>query len=204
MSRFGGEQTPEEHAHIGTLDVNCGFAAGIAMGISLYHKLRTGEVTRARTSLATVTNLAQIPFAFDYPGRPEFNQPSGREALGNHALSHFYQCAQDWIFLDASRAELATLSQVQGLRGIDKAADLSCFLQHAFLTETAAVLGRKITKRRDSGGPAKIYCGIARSIHTARRRQSRFVQRQLCVFSLPQPSQRTLRDADRPLRDQTH
>ncbi|MCJ8300176.1 MAG: CoA transferase, partial [Pseudomonadales bacterium] len=137
MSRFGGEQTPEEHAHIGTLDVNCGFAAGIAMGISLYHKLRTGEVTRARTSLATVTNLAQLPFAFDYQGRAEFNEPSGRQTLGNHALSHFYQCAQGWIFLDASRAELQQLAQIEGLAGIDEAGELAEFLRSAFKTDTA-------------------------------------------------------------------
>ena len=31
MSRFGGLETPEEHAHLGTLDVNCGFAGGVGM-----------------------------------------------------------------------------------------------------------------------------------------------------------------------------
>ena len=39
MSRFGGVETPEEHAHLGTLDVNCGFAGGVGMAMALYHNL---------------------------------------------------------------------------------------------------------------------------------------------------------------------
>jgi crotonobetainyl-CoA:carnitine CoA-transferase CaiB-like acyl-CoA transferase len=101
MSRVGGADTPEEHAHLGTLDVNCGFAGGLAMAVGLYHKAKTGRVSRARTSLSAVTNLAQLPFCFDYAGLEEFDEPSGRQAMGNHALSHFYATSDDWIFLDA-------------------------------------------------------------------------------------------------------
>lgn len=132
MSRFGGPATPEEHAHLGTLDVNCGFAAGLGIAVALYHKLKTGQVTRARTSLSAVTNFAQLPFAFDYAGRASFDEPSGREALGNHALSHFYRTEDGWIFLDASPAELDKLASVEGLAGIDRAADRAAFLRTAF------------------------------------------------------------------------
>ncbi|OMH32109.1 CoA transferase [Motiliproteus sp. MSK22-1] len=137
MSRFGGQKTPEEHAHLGTLDVNCGFAAGLGMAVSLYHKQKTGEATRARTSLSAVTNLAQIPFAFDYQGRAPFNEPSGREALGNHELSHFYQTGQGWIFLDANATELSTLNQIEGLKGILATDDIAGFLTAAFKTAPA-------------------------------------------------------------------
>jgi crotonobetainyl-CoA:carnitine CoA-transferase CaiB-like acyl-CoA transferase len=78
MSRFGGPETPEEHAHLGTLDVNCGFAAALGMVVSLYHKEKSGAITRARTSLSAVTNVAQLPFAFEYQGRAPFDEPSGR------------------------------------------------------------------------------------------------------------------------------
>lgn len=132
MSRFGGNDTPEEHAHLGTLDVNCGFAAGFAMAVALYHKLRTGQNTRARTSLSAVTNFAQLPFAFDYLGREPFNEASGRSALGNHPLSHFYLTADSWVFLDADQAELATLNQIEALRGIEQAPDKQLFLTQAF------------------------------------------------------------------------
>jgi crotonobetainyl-CoA:carnitine CoA-transferase CaiB-like acyl-CoA transferase len=132
MSRFGGPDTPEEHAHIGTLDVNCGFAAGLSMAVALYHKLKTGEVTRARTSLSAVANLAQIPFAFDYQGRAPFDEPSGRDALGNHALSHFYETSEGWIFLDSSTAELDKLESIEALQGISRAGDTAGFLRACF------------------------------------------------------------------------
>ncbi|RDB42907.1 carnitine dehydratase [Halomonas sp. DQ26W] len=132
MSRFGGPDTPEEHAHLGTLDVNCGFAAGLGMAVALYHKHKTGEVTRVRTSLSAVTNLAQIPFAFDYAGRGPFDEPSGREALGYHELSHFYSTSDGWIYLDSSRAELPRLECVEGLEGIGEIDNIADFLTKAF------------------------------------------------------------------------
>lgn len=137
MSRFGGQDTPEEHAHLGTLDVNCGFAAGLAMAVSLYNKLRTGEATRARTSLSAVTNIAQVTFAFDYEGRAPFNEASGRHALGNNALSHFYETSDGWLFLDASEKDIPAISQIPGLKGITFTQDLSAFLNAAFKTGTA-------------------------------------------------------------------
>lgn len=100
---------------------NCGFAAGLAMAVALYRKHRTGETSRVRTSLSAVTNLAQIPFAFDYEGRGPFDEPSGREALGNHELSHFYPTADGWIFIDSQPSELDRLEQVEGLEGITPA-----------------------------------------------------------------------------------
>ncbi|KZK82855.1 E-cinnamoyl-CoA:R-phenyllactate CoA transferase [Pseudovibrio sp. Ad13] len=137
MSRFGGVDTPEEHAHLGTLDVNCGFAAGLGMALSLYHKHKTGQTSRARTSLSAVTNLAQIKFAFDYEGRAPFDEASGRDALGNHALSHFYKASDGWIFMDAEDHELIDLAQVEGLSGVEEANDTAEFLRVAFEQDTA-------------------------------------------------------------------
>ncbi len=146
MSRFGGPQTPEEHAHLGTLDVNCGFAAGLGMAVALYHKLKTGVVSRARTSLSAVTNLAQIPFAFDYPGRAPFNEPSGRNVRGNHPLSHFYETNDGWIFLDSCEAERAKLEQVEGLEGIAAATDVAAFLSGAFKQASAGYWAQILRK----------------------------------------------------------
>ncbi|WP_136681183.1 CoA transferase [Neptunomonas sp. XY-337] len=132
MSRFGGPDTPEEHAHLGTLDVNCGFAAGLGMALAIYHKHKTGIVSRTRTSLSAVTNLAQVPFAFDYEGRAPFNEASGREALGNHELSYFYQTADGWIFLDSNTQELPKLAAIEGLAGVESTSDVRSFLTEAF------------------------------------------------------------------------
>jgi crotonobetainyl-CoA:carnitine CoA-transferase CaiB-like acyl-CoA transferase len=137
MSRFGGQQTPEEHAHLGTLDVNCGFAGGLAMALSLYHKKKTGQISRARSSLSAITNLAQIKFAFDYASRGPFSEASGREALGNHSLSHFYQANDGWIFVDSNDSELLKLETVSGLCGITQVKDLRGFLNNAIKTDSA-------------------------------------------------------------------
>ena len=132
MSRFGGVETPEEHAHLGTLDVNCGFAAGLGMALALYHRDRTGQALRARTSLAAVTNVAQLPFAYDYAERGPFNEPSGREALGRNALSHFYQTADGWLFLDADSSDLDALRRIPGLAKLDLSGDAQELLARAF------------------------------------------------------------------------
>ena len=137
MSRFGGPQTPEEHAHIGTLDVNCGFVGGLGMALSLYHKMRTGQHSRACTSLSAATNLAQIKFAYDYPGRPPFNEASGREALGNHDLSHFYPTKDGHLFIDAIEQELIKLERVPGLAGISEVDDKNSFLSEALAKASA-------------------------------------------------------------------
>jgi crotonobetainyl-CoA:carnitine CoA-transferase CaiB-like acyl-CoA transferase len=146
MSRFGEIATPEEHAHIGTLDVNCGFAAGLAMAVALYHKQRTGKRTRARTSLSAVTNVAQLPFAFDYQGRDPFNEASGRSALGNHPLSHFYKTSDHWVFIDSNLTELESLNNIEALQGISQASDIQQFLKQAFSQAPAQYWVSKFSK----------------------------------------------------------
>jgi crotonobetainyl-CoA:carnitine CoA-transferase CaiB-like acyl-CoA transferase len=147
MSRFGGVTTPEEHAHLGTLDVNCGFAGGLGMALTLYHKAMTGQHSRARTSLSAATNLAQIKFAYDYEGRGPFDEPSGREALGNHELSHFYQTKEGSLFIDSHSDELDKLEAVAGLVGIRDTQDIKGFLQNAFASDTADNWAEKLRQQ---------------------------------------------------------
>jgi crotonobetainyl-CoA:carnitine CoA-transferase CaiB-like acyl-CoA transferase len=133
MSRFGGIQTPEEHAHLGTLDVNCGFAAGLGIVLALYNKQKHGQTSRARTSLSSITNLAQIKFAFDYQGRAAFDEASGRQTLGNNVYSHFYRTQNGFIFLDSNKSELAKLETVTGLSGIAHTENIANFLSESFM-----------------------------------------------------------------------
>lgn len=139
MLRFGGGmETPEEHAHVGTIDVMCGFAAALGVASALYRKAATGQVSRARTSLASLGNLVQLPFCFDYAGRGPFNEPSGRDAVGYSDLSRFYRTADHWLYLDSNESELESLERVDGLVGISAATDRAAFLSHALASETAA------------------------------------------------------------------
>jgi crotonobetainyl-CoA:carnitine CoA-transferase CaiB-like acyl-CoA transferase len=166
MNRFGGEQTPEEHAHIGTLDVNCGFAAGLAMGVALYYKQKTGKACRARTSLSAVTNFAQTAYSFDYQGREPFNEPSGREALGNHHLSHFYKCSDDWLFIDAQMSELTKLERISELEGISNVLNVGFFLRNKLINYPASYWVDKLQG-------LDIAAAIPNSIEALRRQNSR-------------------------------
>jgi crotonobetainyl-CoA:carnitine CoA-transferase CaiB-like acyl-CoA transferase len=70
MARFGGGlETPEEHAHLGTIDVLTGFCACVALGAALVRREATGKGGLARTSLAAAGNLIQAPFMYDFTGR---------------------------------------------------------------------------------------------------------------------------------------
>jgi crotonobetainyl-CoA:carnitine CoA-transferase CaiB-like acyl-CoA transferase len=139
MVRFGGGMaTPEEHAHVGTIDVNCGFAAALGIAAALYRKAQTGEGGRARTSLAALGNLVQIPFCYDYAQRAPFDEPSGRDAQGFGPLSRFFRAADNWIYVHVDESELARLERVDGLRGIGDAADPGAFLARALDTASAA------------------------------------------------------------------
>lgn len=145
MLRFGGGmQTPEEHAHVGTIDVMCGFAAALGVAAALYRKAATGQVSRARTSLASLGNLVQIPFCFDYPGRAPFDEPSGRDAVGYSDLSRFYRTEDHWLYLDSNEAELERLERVDGLAGISTADDRAAFLSRALASETAATWQQRL------------------------------------------------------------
>ncbi|MDJ0778739.1 MAG: CoA transferase [Gammaproteobacteria bacterium] len=122
MLRFGGGmQTPEEHAHFGTIDVLTGFCACVALGAALLRLERSGEGGVARASLAAAGNLIQAQFMYDFDGRAAFDEPAGRDALGWGPYYHCYEAADGWFLLaapiDRARAlarapELAPLAEL--------------------------------------------------------------------------------------------
>lgn len=107
MTRFGGSmETPEEHAHVGTIDVMCGFGGALVIAAALYQKLKTGRTGRPRTSLSALSGLAQIPFCYDYEKRGPFDEPAGREVHGYDELSRFYGTSSGrFVLLSAYEAD---------------------------------------------------------------------------------------------------
>ncbi|SLN52569.1 CoA transferase [Roseisalinus antarcticus] len=136
MLRFGGGMdTPEEHAHVGTIDVMCGFGGSLGVAAALYQKLKTGVTGRPRTSLSALSGLAQIPYCYDYERRGLFDEPSGREVNGYDDLVRFYYTASNnFVLLSAEESDLPRLNTVEGLEGIiDVPADgRAAFLATAF------------------------------------------------------------------------
>ena len=116
MLRFGGSmETPEEHAHFGTIDVLTGYCACVAVGAALHRRRRTARGDVARASLAAAGNLIQAPFLFDYDGRAPFDEPSGREAQGWGPYYHCYRASDGWMFFAAPAEREAVLSRVPEL-----------------------------------------------------------------------------------------
>ncbi|MES0883842.1 CoA transferase [Roseibium sp. SCP14] len=116
MVRFGGGmETPEEHAHFGTIDVLTGFCACVALGGALLRLQETGKGGVARASLAAAGNLIQAQFMYDFEGREPFDEPSGRDRLGWGPFYHCYEALDGWFFFAAPRERQALLSRVPEL-----------------------------------------------------------------------------------------
>jgi crotonobetainyl-CoA:carnitine CoA-transferase CaiB-like acyl-CoA transferase len=141
MLRFGGAmETPEEHAHVGTIDVMCGFGGSLGIAAALYQKYRVGRIGRPRTSLSALSGLAQMPFCYDYERRGLFDEPAGREVPGYDELSRFYYTASEqFILLSAYETDLPRLNTVEGLEGIQETPkdERAAFLSSAFMTAGA-------------------------------------------------------------------
>ena len=124
MVRFGGgPDTPEEHAHFGTIDALTGLCACVALGAALERRRLTGRGGIARAALAASGEMIQAQFMYDFNGRPKFDEPAGRDALGWGPFYHCYQAADGWMFL-ATPTELgAALARVPELADLVGMAD---------------------------------------------------------------------------------
>ncbi len=119
MARFGGSlQTPEEHAHLGTVDMMAGYLGAFAALVGIHAAERRGAFTHVETSLAATAQFLQLPLMYDFEGRQPFDEPSGPEAKGEHALYRLYRASDGWIFIGLRR------DQFVDLRSLPQFADL--------------------------------------------------------------------------------
>ncbi|NOD93767.1 CoA transferase [Ruegeria sp. HKCCD4884] len=120
MVRFGGGmETPEEHAHFGTIDVLTGYCACVALGAALLRLQKTGKGGIARAALAGAGNLIQAQLMYDFETRAHFDEPAGRSALGWGPYYHCYRAADGWLFFAAPK------DQRDALRHVDELADIA-------------------------------------------------------------------------------
>lgn len=165
MLRFGGAMDrPEEHAHVGTIDVMCGFGGALAVAAALYQKHRFGRIGRGRTSLNANSGLLQMPFAYDFQGRGLFDEPSGPEVNGYDTLRRFYNTASGvYILLNAYEADLSRFRNVEDLEDLPDipVKERAAFLAGAFQLQTAT---EWIARLR----AADIGCAICNNIDALR------------------------------------
>lgn len=171
MVRFGGGmQTPEEHAHFGTIDVLTGYCACVALGGALVRLKRTGRGGIARASLAAAGNLIQSQFMYDYETRASFDEPSGRKALGWGAFYHCYRASDRWFFFAAPKA------RAEALKAIPELSDLAA-LPEADLQ--AALAERFKTQNFDHWRNAFVQCGNSAVVPLASLHETRDAALQL-------------------------
>lgn len=141
MLRFGGSMNePEEHAHVGTIDVMCGFGGALAIAAALYQKLKTDRVGRGRTSLAANSGLLQLPYCYDFRGRGLFDEPSGRTVSGYDALTRFYYTASgDYMLFSTNEGIVPYLDQLEDFKGLATIPkeEREAFLAAIFAADTA-------------------------------------------------------------------
>jgi crotonobetainyl-CoA:carnitine CoA-transferase CaiB-like acyl-CoA transferase len=118
MSRFGGPETPEEHAHMGTIDVLGGIAGAFGAAIALLQRKRGGSRRYVKTSLAAVGQLLQCPFMYDHIDRVAFSEPSGRDVLGDGPFYRCYRASDGWLFLAIPEARVEALGDTKGLEDV--------------------------------------------------------------------------------------
>jgi crotonobetainyl-CoA:carnitine CoA-transferase CaiB-like acyl-CoA transferase len=113
MERFGGGlAVPEEHAHLGTIDVVSGWSGAYATCLSIFKRLRTGQVGVASTSLAANAQLIQTPYMLEISRASSHGTlmprnvhdeecARGPHAKGDNALYSFYSTNDSSVFLAA-------------------------------------------------------------------------------------------------------
>jgi crotonobetainyl-CoA:carnitine CoA-transferase CaiB-like acyl-CoA transferase len=149
MARFGGAiNTPEEHAHLGTIDVLTGFAGAFAIATALYKHRKTGVPDVARTSLAAAGQMLQSPFTYDYENRPPFNEPSGRNIKGYGPFYRCYQAQDGWFFLATKEESVERFESVAELKGSSQKTpdELEKFLSNQFANRETAYWIEALTK----------------------------------------------------------
>lgn len=114
MHRYGGEGKPELHGLASCVDYLTGFSASYAIALALYRKKASGsdQGELVRTSLAQGAQLVQAPFMNKSNSKEPGNEPSGQEALGEHALNRIYKAKGGWLFLAGKHNEASLLKQV--------------------------------------------------------------------------------------------
>jgi len=155
MERFGGSlDTPEEHAHLGTIDVVSGFLGAISVCMSIFKRARTGVPDIARASLAGAGGLIQCRFMVDVAGEDNVCDREdvfkGHACAGEGALYRWYAASDQNVFIATAQSDHAVackaLNQTFKTGDLSKLSDQEVAekLQAAFSQMTGEALVNKL------------------------------------------------------------
>ena len=120
--RYAGEgNKPILHGWASCIDYITGYSATYGAVLALLKRRRSGVPDGGdfvTTSLAQGGQLVQAPFMFACEAECSGDEPSGQDAVGEHALHRMYRARDGWVFLGGLAHEMDKLRQVAGLEQV--------------------------------------------------------------------------------------
>jgi len=117
--RYGGEgNRPVLHGWASCIDYITGYSATYGAVLALFKRRRSGVPDGGdfvTTSLAQGGQLVQAPFMYACEAGCSGDEPSGQDAVGEHALHRMYRARDGWVFLGGLAHEMDKLRCVAGL-----------------------------------------------------------------------------------------
>ena len=117
--RYGGEgNRPILHGWASCIDYITGYSATYGAVLALLKRRRSGVPDGGdfvTTSLAQGGQLVQAPFMFACEAGGSGDEPSGQDAVGEHALHRMYRARDGWVFLGGLAHEMGKLRCIAGL-----------------------------------------------------------------------------------------
>ena len=120
--RYAGEgNKPILHGWASCIDYITGYSATYGAVLALLKRRRSGVPDGGdfvTTSLAQGGQFVQAPFMFACEAGCSGDEPSGQDAVGEHALHRMYRARDGWVFLGGLAHEMDKLRQVAGLEQV--------------------------------------------------------------------------------------
>ncbi len=117
--RYGGEgNRPILHGWASCIDYITGYSATFGAVLALLKRRRSGVPDGGdfvTTSLAQGGQLVQAPFMYACEAGCSGDEPSGQDAVGEHALHRIYRARDGWVFLGGLAHEMDKLRCIAGL-----------------------------------------------------------------------------------------
>ncbi|MFT3816589.1 MAG: CoA transferase [Rubrivivax sp.] len=115
-SRLGGVDAPAL-ASIYPNDFAAGHLHAYGILLAFLHRHLTGEAQEVNSSLSRTATMLQLPLLTAFDGKA-WDEPSGLQARGWHALDRLYRGRDGWFYLAAGGAGRSRLAGCDGLAGV--------------------------------------------------------------------------------------
>jgi crotonobetainyl-CoA:carnitine CoA-transferase CaiB-like acyl-CoA transferase len=116
MERVG--EVPAILGPYNLVDIGTGVMTAFAVGLGLYHQLRTGQGQHVQSSLSQTATYHQTPYMLDYHGKV-YDEPRGWTAKGTGPLQRFYRAQDGWFFLGGRPEDAGRVVEVVGVKSLD-------------------------------------------------------------------------------------